>query len=127
MKMKTLLSLMCVLTGMLTLSSTAHAEERITLGRTILLENASHGADIPLLVCRRVNAIKLKADRDAYVRKVKVTFKNDETKTINFYRNIKEDATTDWRKFAYKRYVKKLEVFGESKNSSAGIRVYGRQ
>ncbi|WP_422385956.1 DUF2541 family protein [Enterovibrio norvegicus] len=125
--MKTLLSLMCVLTGMLTLSNTAHAEERITLGRTILLENASHGADIPLLVCRRVNAIKLKADRDAYVRKVKVTFKNDETKTINFYRNIKEDATTDWRKFAYKRCVKKLEVFGESKNSSAGIRVYGRQ
>ncbi|MEZ8030069.1 DUF2541 family protein [Enterovibrio norvegicus] len=125
--MKTLLSLICVLTSMLTLSNTAHAEERITLGRTILLENASHGADIPLLMCRRVNAIKLKADRDAYVRKVKVTFKNDETKTINFYRNIKEDATTDWRKFAYKRCVKKLEVFGESKNSSAGIRVYGRQ
>ncbi|WP_457851781.1 DUF2541 family protein [Enterovibrio norvegicus] len=44
---------MCVLTSMLTLSNNAHAEERITLGRTILLENAGHGADIPLLMCRR--------------------------------------------------------------------------
>ncbi|WP_028021450.1 DUF2541 family protein [Enterovibrio calviensis] len=127
MNMKTLLSLSLVLIGLLTLSGTAQAEERITLGRTILLENGKHGADIPLLVCRRVNAIKVKADRDAYLKQVKVTFKNGETKTISFYRNIKEDDTTDWRKFGYKRCVKKLEVFGESKNSSAGIRVYGRQ
>ncbi|SKA67883.1 DUF2541 family protein [Enterovibrio nigricans] len=126
MNKKTLLSVMCVLTGLMGVSSAAHADDKFTLGRTILLENANHGAEIPLLVCRRTDAIQVEARKDLHLRKVVVTFNNGETKTIRFHRKVKEDGTTDWRKFAYKRCVKKLEVFGESKNSSAGVRVYGR-
>ncbi|KKD60818.1 hypothetical protein RN22_08735 [Grimontia sp. AD028] len=126
MKMKSWFSVVCLSMGLLGASATAQADDDITLGRTIVFENTDYGAPIPLLVCRRVDAIQVKADRDMYLRKVVATFKNGDTKTFRFYRNIKEDDTTDWRELPYKRCVKKLEVFGESKNSSAGVRVYGR-
>ncbi|MEZ8142886.1 DUF2541 domain-containing protein [Enterovibrio norvegicus FF-33] len=127
MKTNTLLSLICVYATLLGIPTAAQADDRITLGRTIVFKNTDYGADIPLVICRRVNAIQVKADRDMYLQKVKITFKNGDTKTIRFYRDVGKDKTTDWRKLAYKRCVKKLEVFGKSENSSAGVRVYGRQ
>ncbi len=127
MKAKTLLAALCVSFGLMGVSTAAQADDTITLGRTIVFENNDYGAEIPLLVCRRVNAIKVKADRDMFLNKIKVTFKNGDTKTFRFYRKVKEDDTTDWRKLPYKRCVKHIEVFAESKNSSAGVRVLGRQ
>lgn len=126
MKMKYRFSLVCLALGLLGTGTVVQADDDITLGRTIVFKNTDYGAPIPLLVCRRVDAIKVKADRDMYLQKVVATFKNGETKTFRFYRNIKEDNTTDWRELPYKRCVKKLEVYGQSKNSSAGVRVYGR-
>ncbi len=126
MKMKSWFFLVCLALSFFGASTLARADDEITLGRTIVFKNTDYGAPIPLLVCRRVDAIKVKADRDMYLRKVVATFKNGETKTFRFYRNIKEDGTTRWRELPYKRCVKKLEVYGESKNSSAGVRVYGR-
>ncbi|WP_435532762.1 DUF2541 family protein [Vibrio stylophorae] len=107
----------------------AHADESITLGRTIVFEENNYGADIPLVVCRRADAIRVKADRDMYLREVVLTFKNGDTKTVHFYRNVKKDKKTGWRSlgYGYKRCVKRLEVFATSKHSSAGIRIYGRQ
>lgn len=127
MKTKSLFAALCVSFGLMGVSAAAHADDTITLGRTIVFENNDYGAEIPLLVCRRVNAIKVKADRDMYLSKIKVTFKNGDKKTFNFFRRVKEDNTTDWRRLPYKRCVKHIEVFAESKNSSAGVRVLGRQ
>ncbi|MBV7316524.1 DUF2541 family protein [Shewanella sp. NIFS-20-20] len=115
-------------TTAITLPSIAVADdEQITLGRTILLGSGDHGAKIPLLVCRKANAIKVKAERDLTLERVVVTFNNGDTKTIRFYRDLKKNQTTDWRKFAYKRCVKKLEVFGNSEGSKAGVKVLGRK
>ncbi|QDF66612.1 DUF2541 family protein [Shewanella sp. SNU WT4] len=105
----------------------ALADEQITLGRTILLGIGDQGAKIPLLACRRSDAIKVKAERDLELEKVVVTFNNGKTKTIKFNRHLKKDETTDWRKFGYKRCVDKLEVFGNSDGSKAGVKVYGRK
>lgn len=105
----------------------AHAEDTLTLGRTILLESGNQGAKIPLPICRNSNAIKLIAKKDLRLNKVIVTFKNGDEKTINFYRNMKKGDETNWRKFAYKRCVKNIEVFGNSDSSSAGVKVIGRK
>ncbi|MGI2260708.1 DUF2541 family protein [Shewanella sp. GXUN23E] len=103
------------------------AADHITLGRTILLEDGHHGAKIPLLVCRKTDAIKIKAERDLRLNKAVFTFRNGETRTINFYRNLKKNETTDWRKFAYRRCVKHIEVYGEAKDGTAGVKVLGRE
>lgn len=66
------------------------AAENITLGRTILLEDGNHGAKIPLIVCRKTDAIKIRAERDLKLRKAVFTFQNGETRTINFYRDVKK-------------------------------------
>ncbi|RJX75792.1 DUF2541 family protein [Vibrio sinensis] len=127
MNSKKLLASFCLFLGFLGAAPAVQADDDITLGRTILLGDNDNGAKIPLIMCRRVDAIQVRADRDLYLKKVEVTFKNGDTKKINFYRSLREDERTDWRKFAYKRCVKKIEVFGRSKNSSAGVRVYGRK
>ena len=106
--------------------SAAQAEDHINLGRTILLEHGNHGAKIPLLVCRKANAIKIKAERNVRLNRVVITFQNGDKKTISFYRDLKKDETTNWRAFAYKRCVKHIEVFGNSDGSKAGIKVLGR-
>ncbi|BDM65578.1 DUF2541 domain-containing protein [Shewanella sp. NFH-SH190041] len=103
------------------------AAENITLGRTILLEDGNHGAKIPLIVCRKTDAIKIRAERDLKLRKAVFTFQNGETRTINFYRDVKKGDSTDWRKFAYRRCVKNIEVFGEAKDGTAGLKVLGRK
>ncbi|WP_444860471.1 DUF2541 family protein [Photobacterium phosphoreum] len=58
---------------------------------------------------------------------IKVTFKNGETRNISFYRDLKKNQATSWRKFSYKRCVKKLEVFGHSDGIRADVKVFGRQ
>ncbi|GIU32762.1 DUF2541 domain-containing protein [Shewanella schlegeliana] len=113
--------------SMLAVSNVAMADEQITLGRTILLGSGDHGAVIPLLVCRKTDAIRVKAERNLHLEKIKVTFNNGQTKTIHFYRDLKKNQHTDWRGFAYRRCVKKLEVFGNSDGSKAGVKVLGRK
>ena len=108
-------------------ASMAQADERITLGRTILLEVGNHAAKIPLLVCRKANAIKVKAERDLRLEHMVIKFRNGETKRINFYRDLKKGQETKWRPFAYQRCVKNIEVYGNSEGSRAGLKVYGNQ
>ncbi|MEC6824013.1 DUF2541 domain-containing protein [Photobacterium sp. NCIMB 13483] len=107
--------------------SVAHAYDQITLGRTILLEIGDHGAKIPLVVCRNTDAIKVKAERNLHLERIKVTFRNGETRNVSFHRDLKKNQETSWRKFSYKRCVKKLEVYGNSDGTRAGVKVYGRQ
>ncbi|MBY3787797.1 DUF2541 family protein [Photobacterium carnosum] len=107
--------------------SAAHAYDQITLGRTILLEIGNHGAKIPLIVCRNTDAIKVKAERNLRLERIKVIFRNGETRNISFYRDLKKNQETSWRKFSYKRCVKKLEVYGNSDGTRAGVKVFGRQ
>ncbi|KJG23091.1 hypothetical protein UB37_07630 [Photobacterium iliopiscarium] len=107
--------------------SAAQAYDQITLGRTILLKHGEHGAKIPLVVCRNTNAIKVKAERNLHLERIKVTFRNGETRNISFYRDLKKNQETSWRKFSYKRCVKILEVYGNSDGTRAGVKVYGRQ
>lgn len=127
MKIQSLIASLVVAASLLVTSSNVIAGEQITLGRTILLSGGDHGAKIPLLVCRKTDAIRVKAERDLHLERVKVTFNNGQTKTINFYRDLKEDKHTDWRSFGYRRCVKKLEVFGNSDGSKAGLKVFGRK
>ncbi|ADN75752.1 conserved hypothetical protein [Ferrimonas balearica DSM 9799] len=105
----------------------ALADDDFTLGRTILLEHGNRGADIPLLVCRNTNAIKLKAKRRLHLKRIKVTFQNGDTRTFNYYRDMKKGEQTQWRKFAYSRCVTHIEVFGNSDGSSAGVTVLGHK
>ncbi|MDR8522530.1 MULTISPECIES: DUF2541 family protein [Shewanella] len=127
MNRKSLLAGLMVVASMLAVSNVAKADEQITLGRTILLSGGDHGAKIPLLICRKTDAIRVKAERDLHLERIKVTFNNGNTKTIHFHRDLKEDQYTDWRGFGYRRCVKKLEVFGNSDGSKAGVKVLGRK
>ncbi|WP_434355740.1 DUF2541 family protein [Parasalinivibrio latis] len=119
---------LCLALSLLGGAQLAHADDDFTLGRTILLGKSDHAAKIPLVVCRRTDAIQVKAEKGLFLQKVKVNFRNGESKTIQFQRWLKEDKKTAWREFAYKRCVKSLEVYGKAKDrdSTAGVRVYGR-
>ena len=110
-----------------TLIAPAHADDKFTLGRTILLEHGNLAAKIPMVICRNTNAIKVKAEKDLELRKVVVRFQNGDEKTIRFHRDLKKDKMTDWRYFGYRRCVKNIEVYGNSEGSKAGIRVYGKE
>ncbi|MGF1688484.1 DUF2541 family protein [Photobacterium japonica] len=127
MKTKTFIATLLVGASLLGTAGLAHADDKITLGRTIVFEHHSKDAVIPLMVCRRADAIQVKAERDMRLERVVATFRNGETKTIRFHRNLDKNERTDWRKFAYTRCIKKLEVFGKSKGSSAGVKIYGRK
>ncbi|WP_065188261.1 DUF2541 family protein [Shewanella woodyi] len=127
MNIKQLVAKLLVTTSLLVTACFAQADDQITLGRTILLGAGDHGAKIPLLVCRKADALKVRAERNLNLEKVIVTFNNGSTKTISFYRDLKKDQETQWRGFGYKRCVKKLEVFGNSDGSRAGVKVLGRK
>lgn len=127
MKKKSLLTHLTFVACLFGAATSVYASERINLGRTILLENGNQAAKIPLVVCRKTDAIKLIAKRDLHLNKVIVHFQNGSEKTIHFYRDLKKGKETDWRKFAYKRCVKNIEVFGNSDGSKAGIKVVGRK
>ena len=107
--------------------ATVQASEQITLGRTLLLKIGDEGAKAPLILCRRADAIKIQAEKNVYLKRAIVTFKNGDTKTINFNRDLKGGTETDWRSFAYKRCVKNIEVFGNSERTKAGIKIFGRK
>ena len=107
--------------------ATVQASEQITLGRTLLLKIGAEGAQAPLILCRRADAIKIQAEKNVYLKRAIVTFKNGDKKTINFHRDLKGGTETDWRSFAYKRCVKNIEVFGNSKNTKSGIKIFGRK
>ena len=106
-----------------TLIAPAHADDKFTLGRTILLEHGNLAAKIPMVICRNTNAIKVKAEKDLELRKVVVRFQNGDEKTIRFQRVLKKDKMTDWRYFGYRRCVKNIEVYGNSEGSKAGVRI----
>ena len=107
--------------------ATVQASEQITLGRTLLLKIGDEGAQAPLILCRRADAIKIQAEKNVYLKRAIVTFKNGDKKTINFHQDLNGGSETDWRSFAYKRCVKNIEVFGNSKNTKSGIKIFGRK
>ncbi|OLQ88216.1 DUF2541 domain-containing protein [Vibrio panuliri] len=115
------------LVSTLILSATAHADDKFTLGRTILLEHGKHAAKVPLLVCRYTNAIQIKAERELDLRKAVVKFQNGESKTFSFYRGFDKDEFSAWRYFGKRRCVKSIDVYGNSEGSKAGVRVYGKE
>ncbi|KII75633.1 DUF2541 family protein [Vibrio renipiscarius] len=125
--MKTKLMLIGSLVAAALLTSQAHADDKFTLGRTILLEHGSAAAKIPMVICRRTNAIQIRAEKDLTLRKAVVKFQNGESKTFSFYRDFKEDDKSDWRYFGYRRCVKSIDVYGNSEGSKAGVRVYGKE
>ncbi len=105
----------------------AQADKDIKLGQTLLFQKGQLEANIPLLLCRRVNAIKIQTEKNIYLKKAIVTFKNEKTKVIAFNRKLKANTETNWRPFAYKRYVKNITVFGNSEPLKAGITVFGKR
>ncbi|WP_434996524.1 DUF2541 family protein [Vibrio scophthalmi] len=125
MKIKSILIGSLMATSLFT--TQAQADDKFTLGRTILLEHGKSAAKIPMVICRRTNAIQIKAERDINLRKAVVKFQNGESKTINFYRDFKEDEKSDWRYFGYRRCVKSIDVYGNSERSTGGVRVYGKE
>lgn len=102
-------------------------EEQFTLGRTLLLGMGEQGAVIPLVVCRQTKEIKVKAERDLRLDHIRVTYGNNSTKTLRFNRDLKADKETSWHSLGTRRCVKKIEVFGHSEGSKAGVKVFGRR
>ncbi|PJG58956.1 DUF2541 family protein [Aeromonas cavernicola] len=119
-----------ILVGGLLLVSTSAvqaSDDQFTLGRTILLGAGDHGATIPLVVCRQTKYIKVKAERDLTLERVVVTYGGDRTKTIYFDRDMRGSKETEWKSLGSRRCVKKIEIFGNSDRSKAGVKVFGRK
>ena len=102
-------------------------DDQFTLGRTILLGIGDHGATIPMVACRQTKYIKVKAERDLTLDRVVVTYGGDRTKTIRFDREMSSDKETEWKSLGSRRCVKKIEVYGNSERSKAGVKVFGRK
>lgn len=102
-------------------------DDEITLGRTILLGIGDHPAIIPLVICRQAKYIKIKAERDVSIDRVVVTYGDDKTRTIKFDTDIEKDEHSEWKSLGARRCVKKIEVYGNSDRSKAGIKVLGRK
>ena len=71
--------------------------------------------------------IKVKAERDLTLDRVVVTYGGDRTKTIRFDREMSSDKETEWKSLGSRRCVKKIEVYGNSERSKAGVKVFGRK
>ncbi|MGL4249128.1 MAG: DUF2541 family protein [Aeromonas sp.] len=108
-------------------SASQAGDDQFTLGRTILLGAGDHGATIPLVICRQTKYIKVKAERDLTLDRVVVTYGGNRTKTIYFDRDMNGDKETEWRSLGSRRCVKKIEVYGNSDRSKAGVKVFGRK
>ncbi|WP_421182988.1 DUF2541 domain-containing protein [Aeromonas enteropelogenes] len=114
--------------ALLAVASSSYAgDDQFTLGRTILLGAGDHGATIPLVICRQTKYIKVKAERDLTLERVVVTYGGDRTKTIYFDREMHGEKETEWRSLGSRRCVKKIEVYGNSERSKAGVKVFGRK
>ena len=98
---------------------------QFTLGRTILLDGG-RAAIVPVPMCRMVDAIKIKAERDVEIKRVVLTFQNGGKKNINFNRDLRKNQETEWRKLGMERCVDSIKVYGNSERSTGGIKVFGR-
>ncbi|MBL0665127.1 DUF2541 family protein [Aeromonas jandaei] len=115
-------------TVLLVVATASHAgEDQFPLGRTILLGAGDHGATIPMVICRQTKYIKVKAERDLTLDRVVVTYGGDRTKTIYFDQDMRGDTETGWKSLGSRRCVKKIEVYGNSERSKAGVKVFGRK
>ncbi len=111
---------------MLVGATSAHADDEFTLGRTVVLKG-SQDAIVPVPICRRTDAIRIKAEKGMFLNRVEVKFQSGGTQTFHFNRGLNKGGKTGWRKFAYTRCVSSLKVYGTPYSSQAGVRVYGRK
>ena len=108
----------------------AQAGDRITLGRTILLEKGNLPAKAPLVICRMAKSVKIKAEKRLELRKIVVKFQNGEEQKIDFYRNLNRNEETAWRPVSWQneRCIKQIDVYGNSKDRlQAGVKILGLQ
>ena len=108
-------------------ASPALADDEFRLGQTLLLGIGDRPAIIPMIVCRPVKSIMVKASRELTLDRVKVIYGNDRSKTLSFNRELGRDQESGWRSLGTRLCVKKIEVYGNSEGSKAGVKVYGRK
>ncbi|MCH7374807.1 DUF2541 family protein [Aeromonas sp. MR19] len=114
-------------TLLLALPAPAMADDEFRLGSTMLLGVGDHAAVIPIIVCRPAKSIMLKAGRELTLDRVKVFYGNDRSKTLNFDKDLKEDQESGWKSLGSRLCIKRIEVYGNSEGSKAGVKVYGRK
>ncbi|MGS3184634.1 DUF2541 domain-containing protein [Aeromonas taiwanensis] len=118
----------CLLSTLLWVpTSPALADDEFRLGKTILLGVGDHPAIIPMLACRPTKSIMVKAGRELTLERVKVFYGSDRSKTLYFDRDLKEDQESGWKSLGSRLCIKRIEVYGNSEGSRAGVRVYGRK
>lgn len=76
--------------SLLMLATPALADDDIRLGKTLLLGVGDYPATIPMVICRPVKSLMVKARRDLTLDRVKVIYGNDRSKTLHFDRHLKE-------------------------------------
>ncbi|MGL5130233.1 MAG: DUF2541 family protein [Aeromonas popoffii] len=114
-------------TFLLALPAPAMADDGFRLGNTMLLGVGDHPAIIPIIVCRPTKSIMVKAGRELTLDRVKVFYGNDRSKTLNFDKDLKEDQESGWKSLGSRLCIKRIEVYGNSEGSKAGVKVYGRK
>ena len=107
--------------------SPAMADDEFRLGKTMLLGVGDHAAIIPVIICRPAKSIMVKAGRELTLDRVKVIYGNDRSKTLHFDKNLKEDQESGWKSLGSRVCIKRIEVYGNSEGSKAGVKVYGRK
>ena len=118
----------CLLSTLLWVpASPALADDEFRLGKTILLGVGDHPAIIPMLACRPTKSIMVKAGRELTLERVKVFYGSDRSKTLYFDRDLKEDQESGWKSLGSRLCIKRIEVYGNSEGSKAGVKVYGRK
>lgn len=118
----------CVLSTLLwAQASPALADDDFRLGKTLLLGVGDRPAIIPMIVCRPVKSIMVKAERELTLDRVRVFYGDDRSKTLNFDRDLGRDQESGWKSLGTRLCIKKIEVYGNSEGSKAGVKVYGRK
>ncbi|WP_454009559.1 DUF2541 family protein [Aeromonas sp. Marseille-Q7275] len=118
----------CLLSTLLWIpASPAMADDEFRLGNTLLLGVGDHPAIIPIIVCRPARSIMVKAGRELTLDRVKVIYGNDRSKTLHFDKGLKEDQESGWKSLGSRICIKRIEVYGNSEGSKAGVKVYGRK
>lgn len=105
----------------------ARADDEFRLGRTILLGTGDHPAVIPMIACRPVKSVMVKAGRELTLDRVKVIYGNDRSKILHFNKRLKEDQESGWKSLGNRLCIKRIEVYGNSQRSKAEVSVYGRK
>ena len=109
------------------LAAPAMADDEFRLGKTMLLGVGDHAAIIPVIICRPAKSIMVKAGRELTLDRVKVIYGNDRSKTLHFDKSLKEDQESGWKSLGSRVCIKRIEVYGNSEGSKAGVKVYGRK